>query len=131
MRTKLSIITLIFTALIVASIGCQGDTGEQYIEIKLAPIHDVQINIAESFPEQIFVDIRGGLADSCTTFHDLKTERSGNIINITVTTERPKNAICSQVYSYFKKNVALGSDFISGDTYTVNVNDVTISFEYP
>jgi inhibitor of cysteine peptidase len=131
MRTKLSIITLIFTALIAASIGCQSDTGEQYTEIKLAPIHDAHISVNMSLPEQIFVDIKGGLADSCTTFHDLETERIGNIINITVTTERPKNAICAQVYSYFKKNVALGSDFISGDTYTVNVNDVTISFEYP
>ena len=131
MRIKLLIITLVFTALLVASAGCQGDTCEQDIEIKLAPIHDAHISINMSLPEQIFVDIKGGLADSCTTFHDLETERIGNTINITVTTERPKDAICAQVYSYFKKNVALGSDFISGETYIVNVNDVTISFEYP
>jgi hypothetical protein len=131
MRIKLLIITLVFTALLVASAGCQGDTGEQEVEIKLAPIHDAHISINMSLPEQIFVDIKGGLADSCTTFHDLETERIDNTINITVTTERPNGAICAQVYSYFKKNVALGSDFISGETYIVNVNDVTISFEYP
>jgi inhibitor of cysteine peptidase len=131
MKAKLLVTTLVFTALILAFVGCQVDTGEQEIEIKLAPIHDAHISINMSLPEQIFVDIKGGLADSCTTFHDLETERSGNTIDITVTTERPKDAVCAQVYSYFKKNVALGSDFISGETYIVNINDVTISFEYP
>ena len=71
----------------VAAVGCRPDTDKQEeIEIRMAPIHEVQVHIAESFPEQIFVYIKGGLADSCTTFHELKTERSGNTINITVTT---------------------------------------------
>jgi len=131
MKAKLIIITFVLTALIVASVGCQCDTGEQKIEIRLAPIHEVQVNIAESYPQQIFIYIKGGLSDGCTTFHELETERSDNTIDITVTTERPKDAICAQVYGYFEKNVALGSDFISGETYTVNVNDVTTSFEYP
>jgi hypothetical protein len=101
------------------------------LEIRLAPIHEVQVNIAESFPEQIFVYIKIGLADSCTTFHELITERSGNTVNITVTTERPRDVICAQIYSYFEQNIALGSDFARGESYTVNVNDVTTSFKYP
>ena len=125
----------------VAAAGCRTDTdkpqgevdadGQEEVEIRQAPIHEVQVNIAESFPEQIFIYIKGGLADSCTTFHEVKTESSGNTINITVTTERPKDAICAQVYGYFEKNVSLGSDFVRGESYTVNVNDVTTSFKYP
>lgn len=129
MRTKLSIIALALAAMIVAAVGCQW--GQPELEIKQAPIHEVQVNIAESYPEQIFVYIKGGLADSCTTFHDLKTERCENTINITVTTERPKDAVCAQVYGYFEKNVALGSDFIRGETYIVDVNGVIRTFEYP
>jgi len=97
--------------------------GKDEIEISLAPIEEVRVNIAESFPVQVFVYIRGGLADACTTLHEVKTERSGSTINIEVTTQRPKEAICAEVYSTFEENVALGSDFTSGETYTVNVND--------
>jgi len=98
------------------------------LEIRLAPIHEVQVNIAESYPPQVIVYIKGGLSDGCTTFHELKTERTGNKINIEVTTQRPKDKGCTAVYGYFEKNVNLGSEFISGETYTINVNDKTTSF---
>jgi hypothetical protein len=116
---------------IIITSSCSCDTDQQETDISLAPIHDVQVNIAESYPEQIFVYIKGGPRDGCTTFHDIEIQRSGNTIDITVTTERPKYAVCAQVYGYLEKNVSLGSDFTSGETYTVNVNDVTTSFEYP
>jgi len=98
-------------------------------EIRLAPIHEVRVNIAESYPPQVIVYIKGGLSDSCTTFHNLKTERNGNTINIEVTTQRPKGAVCAEVYGFFEKNVNLGSDFVSRETYTINVNDYNTSFE--
>ncbi len=46
-------------------------------------------------------------------------------------TQRPKDAICTQAYDFFEKNVNLGSDFASGETYTVKVNDKTSSFVMP
>lgn len=126
---------LTFLAVMVTIVGCQpetdGQTDEQEIEIRPAPIHEVRVNIAESFPPQIFVYIKGGLADACTTFHELTVERSGNIIHIEVTTQRPKDAVCAQVYGYFEENVALGSDFISGQIYAINVNDETTGFAMP
>ena len=129
MKAKLFVMAVIFMAVIASAIGCRLEqTG---FEIKLAPIHDVQISIAESFPEQIFVYIKGGLADSCTTFHELKTERFGKTVKIEVTTKRPRNAVCAQVYSFFEKNVNLGSDFVSGESYIVDVNGVTETFKYP
>ena len=111
-----------------AAVGCDSDVDGNELEIRLAPIHEVRVNIAESYPPQVFVYIRGGLADSCTTFHETSTERISNTINITVTTQRPKGAQCAQVYGYFEENVPLGSDFVSGETYTINVNDEIISF---
>ena len=104
---------------------------DKEMEIRLAPIHELQVNIAESYPPQVFVHIRGGLTDSCTTFHELTTERSGNIVNIQVTTQRPKGAVCALVYGFFEKNVSLGIDFTSGETYTINVNHMTTSFVMP
>jgi len=87
--------------------------------------------IAESYPPQVIVHIKGGLADSCTTFHKLNTKRSDNTVNIEVTTQRPREAVCAQVYGFFEKNVSLGSDFIAGETYTININDKTTSFMMP
>ena len=60
--------------------------------------------------------------------HVLHTGRSGDTINTTVTTQRPKDAVCAQVYGFFEQNVALGSDLTSGDSYTINANDETTSF---
>lgn len=131
MKKTLILLALVLATVVVVAAGCKPSGDGEKIEIRLASIHEVEVNIAESFPEQIFVYIKGGLADGCTTFNELKTERSGTTIDITVTTERPRDAVCIQVYSFFEQNVALGSQFTSGQTYTVNVNDVTRSFEYP
>jgi len=97
-------------------------------EISPAPIHDVQINIAESYPPQVLVHIQGGLRDGCTTFHDLIWERDGNTVTITVTTRHPQDTACPAVYNYFEKNVNLSTDFVIGQEYTVHVNDVTETF---
>ena len=91
----------------------------------------MRISIDESDPQHVLVYIKGGLADSCTTFHDLTAERSGSTITIEVTTGRPVDAICTQIYRYFEKNVSLGSGFTSGQTYSVDVNGVVETFEYP
>ncbi len=123
--TCLLVIPLLF--LVVTAIACQPGGGKE-LEIRPAPIHEVRVAIAESYPPQVMVYIQGGLSDGCTEFHDLKTERSGNVVNITVTVQRPRDAMCTQIYGYFEKNVNLGSDFVSGQTYTVRVNDRITTF---
>ncbi len=125
---KQSVYLIAAALMLPLTLGCQSPPAGGEKEIRLAPIHEVRVSIAESYPPQVFVYVKGGLADSCTTFHELKTERSGNTITMTVTTERPKDAICAQVYTFFERNVNLGADFTSGETYTVKVNDKTTSF---
>jgi len=100
-------------------------------EIQPAPIHEVRIDFLQTEPVQVSVYIKMGLRDTCTKFHDLTAEWSGNIITIHVTTERTKDAICGQIYTFFEKNVNLGSKFISGEIYTVCVNDQTKTFTMP
>ena len=119
---------LIVVALMVLPLAGCGSPADGGIEIKLAPIHEVRVSFAKSLPPQVIVYVKGGLADGCTTFHELKTGRSGNLITITVTVQHPKDAICPAVYGYFERNENLGSDFTSGETYTVNVNDKSTSF---
>jgi hypothetical protein len=99
------------------------------VEIKLAPIDEVKVNILKSNPPQISVYIKGGLPDGCTTFHDIETIREGSTINITVTMQRPRGVACPAIYTSFEKDVNLGSDFIFGTTYTLKVNDYTTTFD--
>ncbi len=91
---------LILPALIVlAAVTAGCSWWQEDIEIKPAPIHEVQVNIAESFPEQIFIYIKGGLADSCTTLHSVETERCENVINIIVTTRATKEPrLCPDIW---------------------------------
>ncbi len=117
-------LAVLVLALLVVTIGCKpGGEGDEDMEIRLAPIHEVQVNIAESYPPQVFVFIKGGLPDACTTLHKATIERHENTIDITVSIKRLKGKIYAQIYSYFEENVALGSDFASGEIYTVNVNE--------
>jgi flagellar basal body L-ring protein FlgH len=126
---KQSLMMSIMMLLLAALVSCQTFQGDY--EIKPAPVHEARVSIAESFPEQVFVYIKGGLSDGCTTFNDIQTVRCGDIITITVTTKRPKNAACPQIYGYFEQNVALGSDFTRGMEYVVDVNGTITSFKYP
>jgi hypothetical protein len=100
------------------------------IEIDLAPIEEVKTYIMKSNPPQIGVSIKGGLRDGCTTFHGIDTTQAGNTVNIKVTTQHPKDVFCPAIYTYFEKDVNLGSNFIMGTTYTLNVNDYTTTFSY-
>jgi hypothetical protein len=99
-------------------------------EISLAPIHEVKVSIMKSNPPQIGVHIQGGLRDGCTTFNDIETTQDGNTVNIKVTVQHPVEAVCTEIYGYFEKDVNLGSDFTAGATYTLNVNDYTTTFVY-
>jgi hypothetical protein len=112
--------------------GACSPTPEQTDEvvIDLSPIHDINITLLKSNPPQVNVHIRGGLRDGCTTFHDIQTTQDGKKITIKVTTQRPKDAVCPALYTYFEKDINLGSDFTSGTIYTVKVNYAASNFTY-
>lgn len=121
-------IRLAFIVVLTTTTGCKV---KSTLEIKPAPIHQVEIRFAESSPVQVFVYVQGGLSDGCTTLKDIKTTRQDTIIDIAVTVQRPLGQICTTIYGYFEQNVALGTDFISGNTYHLKVNDVARNFVMP
>ena len=97
----------------------------------LAPIEQVDINVAESFPPQYFAAIVSLEPNSCVSFDAIETTRDGNSIRILVWNLVPSDpdVVCAQVISSTEHNVALGTDFEPGQAYTVQVNDVTQSFK--
>lgn len=99
-------------------------------EISLAKIHEVEVYFMESFPVQVGVLIKGGLPNGCTVFNDAVVTRDGDTVNVEVTVQTLLNVPCTEVYTIFEENINLGSDFVVGDIYTLNVNDYTTTFTY-
>ncbi|MDP6715876.1 MAG: hypothetical protein QF368_14820, partial [SAR202 cluster bacterium] len=97
-------------------------SGDQ--EHVLAPIENVEIVIAESFPVQYFVAITLGLPNACYDFNEAVVERDGAVVRIEVTNLGPvdPNMACAEIYRTVVENVALGSDFDQAVAYTVDVN---------
>jgi len=97
----------------------------------LAPIEAVEVRIAESFPPQYFLDVVSGLPGGCAQFDRYEVDRAGSEITATVWNLEPvpgPGVFCTMIYGTVEHHIALGSDFVSGTTYTVHVNDVTKTF---
>ena len=98
----------------------------------LAPVESVEVNIAESFPPQYFLQVTSGLPNGCVEFDGYEVDRSGDTITVKMTNLEPAKSAepraCTMLYGMVETNIPLGSNFEGGVTYTVLVNDVTETF---
>ena len=124
MRKILFVISAIIMILsIFASGGCAG------CRVFLAPIHDVEIWADNSSPTQYFVDVVSGESYTCVHFDSYDvTHTSNTTIMVEIFNRECTNEGCGEVYTEVKNTIPLGSDFVVGVTYTVEVNDVTETF---
>lgn len=105
--------------------------GTYATKIEDAPIDDLDILVLESFPPQYNLRITSGLPSGCAVFDKAEiTGRSSNTITVRVTNTVPDdpNVACTAIYGTKETTLPLGSDFTSGETYTVQVNDNSIDF---
>ena len=96
-----------------------------------APIVSAELTIAESFPPQYFAAIVSAQPNGCTRFSGFELERAGTLIEITVYNTVPENlavVLCTAIYGETTSNVALGSDFEPGETYTLRVNGASATY---
>ena len=99
----------------------------------LAPVHEVELVIAESYPVQYFLHVLSGLPNACVEFSHYSVAPRTND-NDTVTVEiinlEPvgDDTACAEIYGFVETNIPLGSDFFPGRTYTVMVNNFTLTF---
>lgn len=106
--------------------GTNGDITEV-----LAPIDNLEINIAESFPPQVLLNVLSGLPNGCAEFSRYELERDGTSIRVTVWNLEPTdpNIACTEQYRTVETSIALGSDFEPNTTHVVDVNGVIKEFE--
>lgn len=95
-----------------------------------APIDSAEMVVRESAPPQYAVQLVSGLPNGCAQFAGITTLRTGAEITITVENSMPRDKAiaCTQIYGTREATVELGSDFTAGATYTVHVNDRTLTF---
>lgn len=135
-RVLLALIPFLAIAALAATCGGDDDreppvTPTPGLKIVDAPIDGLDIIVRESFPPQYAVHIVSGLPSGCAKFDKAEvTGRSGNEITVHVTNTLPDdpNIACTAIYGTHESTVELGSDFTSGTTYTVRVNDKSVDF---
>ena len=97
-----------------------------------APIVDAGIDVAESYPPQYILGVKSAQPDGCHKFEGHEVVRDGNSITVTVTNTVPADltvVLCTMQYSETDTSINLGSDFESGETYTVVINgEKTVEF---
>ena len=96
----------------------------------LAPIENIELQIAESFPLQYFLKVVSGLPNGCQSSGGYTLTRDSNRVVVKVFNLQPldNNLVCTQIYGIVETLVPLGSDFDPNETYTIDVNGKTISF---
>jgi hypothetical protein len=135
-RRSLVVVALLAIAAVVAlgafAIARSGDTlvpvpnGQRTVP---APIDGLEVRVLESAPPRYMLDIKAGLPSGCAKQHSHSVSRTGETITVTVLNSMPTgDPICTMIYGTYELNIDLGSDFRSGSTYTVKVNDKTTTF---
>ena len=106
----------------------------QHTVIAESPIHSAEIEIMERAPPQYQLHVVSAMpvGSSCSQFNGYEIRRGeSNEIEVVVTYHQVtgRNVICTKDYPMVETNVPLGSDFESGEKYTVRVNkDTTVKF---
>lgn len=98
-------------------------------ELLPAPIESLDILVMESFPPQYLLNIVAGLPSGCAEKGTHEVTYSGNEVRVAVLNSvLTGDVACTMIYGIYEVNINLGSDFVSGQTYTVYVNDAELTF---
>lgn len=95
----------------------------------LALVDTIEIRILKSDPVQVEVVARGNLPDGCTQLVDAEITLDGPAFHVTLPTQRPADAICTQALVPFEQVIPLDVADAAPGEYTVDVNGVTEAFE--
>lgn len=95
----------------------------------LAPIDSLDVRVLESSPPQYMLNVRAGLPSGCAERNRYETQRAAETISVTVLNWMPAgNVPCTMIYGPYELNINLGSEFRTGTTYAVSVNDKKTTF---
>jgi len=120
------ILFVIVAVLLILSIFANGCTG---YALYLATIYDIDIWVDNSSTPNYFVDVVIGEHTSCDSFDSYNVTRADNAtVRVEIVNKHITNQPCQEYAKYVEHTFPLGSDFVPGGNYTVEINDVTVNF---
>ncbi|NNF03091.1 MAG: hypothetical protein HKN17_01385 [Rhodothermales bacterium] len=72
--------------------------------------------------------IKGAFPDACSELHDVQQQRSGNLIDITLTMRRQRGAVCASVLRPYRFYLTLEGRYAPG-SYRIELNDGVHTFQ--
>jgi hypothetical protein len=95
-----------------------------------APLEGSQIRVMESSPPSYVLNVQVGLPGGCARAAGYEVSRSGSQITVVIMNSMPATPVpCTMIYGLYSLNIPLGSDFQSGQTYSVQVNDRALTLK--
>ena len=113
-------------AVAVGLVGCDSTESPSLVP-GLLPIESVEVMVLESFPPQVRAQVRGYLPDGCTRLDQVTQNRQGNVITVTLTTLRERDAVCILRIEIVERTIALEGPFAPGE-YVLRVNGMERHF---
>ena len=94
-----------------------------------APIDATSVAVRAA-DQHVILSVHAGLPSGCAKQDSHAVSRAGDAITVTVNNSMPSagNTVCTAIYGTSELQLDLGSDFKTGSTYTIRVNDRTQTF---
>ena len=93
-----------------------------------ATVETLNINIMESFPVQVSVDLSGYLPDGCTTIYEITAPREEQTFTIDIVTRKPVDVACTMAIVPFEETISLAVEGLPAGEYTVQYGDLYETF---
>jgi hypothetical protein len=107
-------------------------SGDQEYRTYPAVYESVTVRPATAEPGRtdvaVEVLVKGAFPDACTELHEVSQQRSGNLIDVSLSMRRPQGAICATVLRPYRFYVLLDGRFEPGP-YTLTLNGDSHPFE--
>ena len=107
----------------------QSEGGEDILLTSDAVLEDLAVMILESDPVQVRVSLSGYLPDGCTTIHEIRSSRDGDVFTIQIVTERPAGDVaCTMAIVPFEEELPLDVAGLPAGAYTLRVDGMSETF---
>jgi len=116
---------LILPALVLASACGSADTAVEIVPLR---VDRVDVLVLESLPPMIHAVVTGTLPTACSSIESVTQARTGNVIEVTITTRTDPDVVCVLVVKEVTERVRLEGSFPPGQ-YVLRVNGVESRFQ--
>ncbi len=115
----------ILLALVLLLSACGATAGGA--QDSLLQVDNVEVQVAESSPPQVSARVQGTLGNGCFSLGEIRQQRNGNTIEVTITTKHSGSEVCTMIAQMVDEKISLEGDFPPGE-YIVRVNGIERTF---